>query len=132
MRINPTVYPEGIKLAIKEIENEESRIDQIRLLRYIFQKDAELVTDTNSEKVVKVVKKTLVKNKKSCSFEGKDCLNAVSDDDDASVFGRPGNEMILKFDISTLKDKQIFLIVDSWQNAPLKPQSNPFKADAGK
>ncbi len=131
MRINPIVYKEWIKLAIKEIENEESRIDQIKLQRYLLPKDAELITDTNSSTPVKAVRKTLVKNKMSCVFKDKDCLDEMMGDDDKIVIGKPwDDEMILKFDISKLRDKQVFLTIDSWQNSPLKPQSSPFEADA--
>ncbi|EKE29690.1 MAG: hypothetical protein ACD_2C00119G0001 [uncultured bacterium (gcode 4)] len=131
MRMNPIVYPEGIKLAIKEIEPEESHIDMIELRRYILPEDAELITDTNSDKPVKAIRRTAIQSKMSCMFNDKDCLGEMMKDDNRVVYGAPWeDEMMLKFDISRLRDKQVFLTVDSWQNSPLKPQTSPFDADA--
>jgi len=121
---NPDIIDNSIKLKIEEIEPEESHFDQIKLARVLYNKDAELIVDNQTNKL-KSIKKELVKDALTeCQFTNKkenkkECLNIIKDNDNNSVYGNKGDFIEFKIDIKDLKDKNVYLSMNSWGTTPL-------------
>ncbi|MDA3855164.1 MAG: thrombospondin type-1 domain-containing protein [Candidatus Woesearchaeota archaeon] len=128
MRLNPTIEDEGVKLLLKEIEPEESHIDEVKLLRTIYNENAELIID-HEENSIKIVDEELLENKiLSCNLNEETCFEEIIETDSKFISVDAGNEIEIELDISELKDKEVYLIINSWGHVPMKNQLEPLEA----
>ncbi|MCA9497185.1 MAG: hypothetical protein KC589_09645, partial [Nanoarchaeota archaeon] len=127
MKINPDIVDGVIKLKLDELEPEESNYDEIKLHRIVHDKNSNLVIDYLSNEL-KLSSEDKLDNMLSCEFGGNSCLSDINEIDDLNLVGYVNDEIEFKFDINGLSGKEVYLMVNSWDNGGiLPPQLNPLE-----
>jgi len=125
---NPSVEDNKIALEIKEIEPEESYLDQVKLARVFYNENTELIVDNQTNKLRSVKKEQVKDALTDCQFNSSECLDKVKDNDNNSVYGNAGDFIELEINIKDLKNKNIYLSMNSWGSTPLPLNPEYLKA----
>jgi len=124
LKLSPSVAKEGVKLVIKEVEPEESYLDHAGLLRIIHPGGSDIIVD-NEKQEVRSVKKELIDEMASCDYKDKDCQTILSRIDNNYIMGKKGDQLQANYDITNIRGKRIFLMINSWGHEAVKPQGPP-------
>lgn len=130
IRLKPDVSAKGITFQLKELEPEESHIDQVRLVRVIHPKGAYVFADQESN-TIKAIQRSSPSAPQSCSIKGADCLKAIKSLDKAHIDADRGDRMTVTFDLKGRNVKNLYLTLNAWKKSIDKPQLSPYKASTG-
>ncbi|PLX20668.1 hypothetical protein C0584_05510 [Candidatus Parcubacteria bacterium] len=127
----PSIEKGILKLNIKELEPEESHIDQIRLVRALYNDQTELIVDNQTNQLRSIKKEKLREVISGCEINSQEikeeCLGEILENDNNSVYGRKNDFIEFEINTKNLKGKNIYLSMNSWGSTPL-----PMKPLAGK
>lgn len=128
----PEIKDNKINLELKEIEPEESYIDRVSLSRYIFPKNSKLIINQNNNEP-EIITYEKVESLISCENNDKSsCLEDIRNIDDNFIEAVKGHEINIKLDITELKNKETYLMFNSWGNSePFETLKNENEAYAG-
>lgn len=127
LKLAPAVYRNGIKLMLWEIEPEESHISEVQLLRVIHDKDAQIIIN-NENNEIKAVKTQIEQTIAYCRYKGNDCTEILNKTDGQAIKGVKGDTADLRFDITKLREKEVFIEIRSWLRLLWSPILKPSKA----
>lgn len=135
MANNPSIKDGKIKLNIKELEPEESHIDQVKLARVLYSEDSKLIVDNQTNQIKSVESREMNDSISSCLFsstegENGECLGEISNNDNKNIYGNKGDYLEFRIDTSDLRGKNIYLAMNSWGSTPLQRNPDYLRAES--
>ena len=117
LKNKPTIIDSKLKLQIKELEPEESQIDQVQLIKVVHDKDTiAFVSDSlyGEDNNIHNAKLTELKPISCVDENNKDCLFQIMNEDENYLEKDKGDYIILKFKPDMVDNN--YLYINSWIN----------------